>query len=102
MGYYNFDNKMDYDTVGVSPDIVTYYNGINVQGSTNAQNRVPCTMTAPQTMYIYAFTGSQAYTLNSLTISIQQGWFGMAKISGNEPQPPWRQYACGGGACNPL
>ena len=34
-------------------------------------------------MYLYGFTGSQAYTLNTFYVSIQQGQFGIAKVSGN-------------------
>lgn len=104
VGYYwgsgggaGYSNKMEYDWVGLGPDTVTYYNGINVEGSTNAMNRVPCTMNAPQNMSLYTHTSSQEYLTDELTISIQQGWYGVAK---NGVQA-WRQYTCSATSCQP-
>ena len=64
------------------------------------KNRSPCTISAPQTMALYTFAGSQSYTLNTLEISLQAGWYGVGKTSGNNDQA-WRQYVCGGGVCHP-
>jgi hypothetical protein len=84
VGYYYFNNEMDYDYVGLDPQVVNYY----IQ-----QGRVPCTMSTPQTMDLFVNTStgqysSRQYFTDTLTISIQQGWYGIAK---NGVQA-WRQY----------
>jgi hypothetical protein len=90
-----FGNELDFDQIGVRPEVIAYYNGFN-----GGMNRVPCLMSAPQTMAVYTNTSSQPYTLNTLYVSLQVGWYGVGKTSGNHIEA-WRQYACGGGVCNP-
>lgn len=90
-----FGNEMDFDQVGIPPAEVAWYNGSN-----GGLNRVPCVISAPQTMALYTHTSSQPYILNTVSISLQQGQYGVGKTSGNSVQA-WRPYACGGGVFNP-
>lgn len=93
VGYYFFDNRMDYDYVGMLPAMLAYYNGLN-----GGMNRVPCLMSIGQNMSLFTSAGSSQYFNDTLTLSLQNGgWYGVGK-NGNQA---WRQYACGGGACNP-
>jgi hypothetical protein len=45
VGYYYFNNKWEYDYIGMFSGAVAYY---------RSMHRVPCEVTIPQTMNIYA------------------------------------------------
>jgi len=93
VGFYFFDNRMDYDYVGMGQIMIDYYNGLN-----GGMNRVPCVMNIGQNMSLFTNNGSSQYFNDTLTWSLQNGgWYGVAK---NGIQA-WRQYNCGRGTCQP-
>jgi hypothetical protein len=68
VGYYNyFASTMDYDHVGITADVVNYYNGYN-----GGMNMVPCSISRPQNMALFTSQGSSTYFSDTLVASIQQ------------------------------
>lgn len=53
VGFYFFNNKWEYDYVGITPDAITFYRN---------NNRTPCLMSAPQAMKIYSRDTSTYFT----------------------------------------
>ena len=85
VGYYYFNNRYEYDYVGMGYLRVPYYRG-QVQ---NSVNRTPCLVTLPQTMKIYTRLGSQAYFNDTLYYNLpDQVNYGVSK---NNVQA-WRTY----------
>ena len=62
VGYYYFNNRFEYDYVGMFSSAVSYYKGL----VPNSVNKTPCLVTVPQTMKIYSRSGSQAYFNDTL------------------------------------
>ena len=85
VGYYFFNNRFEYDYVGMYSEAVSYYKGL----VPNSTNRTPCLVTLPQTMKIYTVTGSQSYFNDALYWNLpDQVNYGVAK---NGVQA-WRKY----------
>jgi hypothetical protein len=61
VGYYYFNDWWDYDYVGYSPDVVTYFRD---------KMRTPCQASAPQAMNVYTSNGSVTYYTDTLQISL--------------------------------
>jgi hypothetical protein len=62
VGYYYFDNRYEYDYVGMGSTVTQYYKGL----APNSVNVTPCVVTLPQTMKIYTRLGSQSYFSDTL------------------------------------
>jgi hypothetical protein len=79
VGYYYFDNRFDFDYVGVPAAVPGY---IRTAGMT------PCYQAVIQNMSIYSHTGSPQYYSDTIFIDYQPGWFGVQKNGVTE----WRTY----------
>ncbi len=80
VGYYYFNNKFEYDCVGMAPAAVTYY---------RSAGRVPCLVTIPQKMSLYTHTGSAQYFTDTLYWNVPDATnYGVAR---NGVQA-WRTY----------